>query len=179
MTEATGDVTVIHPKFVGRPLGDCDAVTEDLSPAELPDGSVATNQGTGRWCYSDLNLAVGCTASPAACWTACSNEVMELNELHKTYDDTVDDALILWAPPSSPGSRTGRGAAYIPFPSRIPRPCRPIGPRVLRFPFPQIPTRHGQLRTRRREPWSGPPRKKRKKKHCLAARSHKTRRPKY
>ena len=33
----------------------------------------------------------------------------------------------------------------IPFPSRIPRPCRPLGPRVLRLPFPQIPTRHGQL----------------------------------
>ena len=31
-----------------------------------------------------------------------------------------------------------------PFPHAFP-PCRPVGPRVLRFPFPQIPTRHGQL----------------------------------
>ena len=38
-----------------------------------------------------------------------------------------------------------------PFPHAFP-PCRPLGPRVLRLPFPQIPTRHGQLRTRRREP---------------------------
>ena len=43
-----------------------------------------------------------------------------------------------------------------PFPHAFP-PCRPLGPRVLRFPFPQIPTRHGRLRTRRREPWSGAP----------------------
>ena len=29
----------------------------------------ATYQGDGKWCYSELNLAVDSTDSPAACWT--------------------------------------------------------------------------------------------------------------
>ncbi len=58
-----------------------------------------------------------------------------------------------------------------PFPHAFP-PYR-----VLRFPFPQIPTRHGQLPDEETR-WSGPPRKKRKKE--LPGRAlYKTRRLEY
>ena len=73
-----------------------------------------------------------------------------------------------------PGSRTGRGAAYIPFPSRIP-PVSALGPRVLRFPFPQIPTRHGQLPDEETRTVGGVKKEKKLPGRAL----YKTRRPKY
>ena len=38
-----------------------------------------TYKGDGTWCYSDLNLAVGCTESPAKCWEVCSTKVEKID----------------------------------------------------------------------------------------------------
>lgn len=81
MDPDTNDVSVVHPKFVGRPVGDCTLTSFEAGTT----GSDATYRGNGRWCYSDLNLAVGCTASPAKCWDECSKKVTDLNALHETH----------------------------------------------------------------------------------------------
>jgi hypothetical protein len=117
MNLKSGDVSVVHPKWVGRPVDETDCPRDDLdstpsptststptataAPSSMPSATAAptktptstptsspiafpsdaTDQGTGRWCYSDLNLAVGCKKSPKECWDACEKRVAELKDL--------------------------------------------------------------------------------------------------
>ena len=60
-----GDVSVVHPKFVGRPVGEACAEGVTLNAATT---SGTTHYNDKGWCYSDLNRAVGCTESPKTCW---------------------------------------------------------------------------------------------------------------
>ena len=73
MDHDTGAVSVVHPKFVGRPVGDdcADSVTLDADSTSVTG---TTHYNDGKWCYSDVNRAMGCTASPADCWSACDRE---------------------------------------------------------------------------------------------------------
>jgi hypothetical protein len=112
MNPDNGAVSVIHPKFVGRPVGetcleqdpaitlhanckdeasdktDCPAAgIVDLDGIAASDGKDASTtppsryHGDGKWCYSDLNLAVGCTESPKTCWEKCNEEITALNNI--------------------------------------------------------------------------------------------------
>ena len=65
-----------------RPVGDCaGSVTLDATSTSVTG---ATYKGDGKWCYSNLNLAVGCTESPKTCWDTCSNKVATLKGLEGT-----------------------------------------------------------------------------------------------
>ena len=62
MDADTGDVTVIHPKFVARPVGDaCDSgVTLDATNTTYQDTAY---QGDGKWCYSDFGRRTDASGS--------------------------------------------------------------------------------------------------------------------
>jgi hypothetical protein len=80
MDHDTGAVSVVHPKFVGRPVGDACASGVTLD-ADTTSATGTTYHGNGTWCYSDLNLAVGCTESPKTCWETCFNKIGDLNNI--------------------------------------------------------------------------------------------------
>ena len=88
MDETNGDVSVVHPKFVGRPIKSNEAGCPRTRPTIVTkEWTFQTTNGhrsirlhrpglprimAGKWCYSDVNRAVGCTASPKECWEKCA-----------------------------------------------------------------------------------------------------------
>ena len=81
MDPDTNEVSVVHPKFVGRPVSGTKNTNVDITN----NPSFSTLGSDKGWCYSDLNLAMGTTNSAAECWAACSKKVKDLEELHEQH----------------------------------------------------------------------------------------------